>query len=165
LRAPATFSPRWVIAMTDETLIRCGRGLAQVQRQPDGKPTFVSDMLDDLANGLEAARADLEKLKDPTAVHLNMLRGTVARISMANCAHTHGVQFNELEAAEAALADARADNERLREALKPFAELDIEGGPSGMVLTGAPTGMCPDITRDDVIRACAALSPDQEQQP
>lgn len=31
-----------------------------------------------------------EMLKDPAVVHANMLRGTIAKISMLQCAHTHG---------------------------------------------------------------------------
>jgi hypothetical protein len=149
LRAPATFSPRWVIAMTDETLIRRGRGLAQVQRQPDGKPTFVSDMLDDLANGLEAARADLEKLKDPAAVHLNMLKGTIAKISMMQCAHIHGMA--EMERWNRMLR-LEAENEKLREAVGQA--LDDMG----------KDGLCVCPACKDLLKEAAAISADHKEQ-
>lgn len=59
------------------------------------------------------ARAIIEayaaRLRDPATVHANMLHGTIAKISMDQCAHTHGVQFNDLEAAEAKLADQAAE--------------------------------------------------------
>ncbi len=31
-----------------------------------------------------------KKLSDPDAVHFNMLGGNIAKISMSQCAHTHG---------------------------------------------------------------------------
>lgn len=51
-------------------------------------------------------------------VHANMLHGTIAKISMDQCAHTHGVQFNDLEAAEAKLAKVSQERDRLANALE-----------------------------------------------
>jgi hypothetical protein len=36
-----------------------------------------------------------KKLYDPDAVHFNMLAGKMAKISMAQCAHTHGEDMVE----------------------------------------------------------------------
>jgi len=72
------------------------------------------------------ARAIIEayaaRLQDPATVHANMLRGAIAKISMVQCAHTHGVQFNDLEAAEAKLAEVSQERDRLREALAEIAK-------------------------------------------
>lgn len=100
--------------------------------------------LDSLRQSLAEAESHGEKLQqelddikrilqDPVAVHINMLRGTIARISMANCAHSHGVNFNELEACQAALVDALVEKEMLRIALKPFADADVGPREARMV--------------------------------
>lgn len=50
--------------------------------------------------------AEFEKLQTPMGVHLAMLAGTIAKISVRDCAHTHGA--TELERLDAALAAAQA---------------------------------------------------------
>ena len=44
------------------------------------------------------------KLQDPTIVHVNMLRGIIAPITMRQCAHVHGAEMvewlNRVEALE-----------------------------------------------------------------
>ena len=37
----------------------------------------------------------LENLKDSNIVHVNMLRGIIARITMRQCAHVHGAAMVE----------------------------------------------------------------------
>lgn len=39
--------------------------------------------------------AEVAKLKDPAVVHVNMLRGIIAPISMEQCAHVHGAEMVE----------------------------------------------------------------------
>lgn len=50
-------------------------------------PTW--DEFHEFARSLER---ELEKLKDPVSVQVNMLRGFVARITMDACAHSHGAE-------------------------------------------------------------------------
>ena len=76
----------------------------------------------DLRAEILSLSQERDRLKDPAVVHANMLRGTIAKISMDQCAHTHGVQFNELEAAEAKLAEVSQERDRLREALAEIAK-------------------------------------------
>lgn len=71
----------------------------------------------------------LAKLKDPHAVHVNMLRGTIAKIGMRELAHVHGEEmsarwqrFEEWEASQAAVAQPVADE---REALTDAEIMDI----------------------------------------
>ena len=106
------------------------------------------------------ARAIIEayatRLQDPAAVHANMLHGTIAKISMDQCAHTHGVQFNDIEAAEAKLTEVSQERDRLREALAPFAK-DGDRFPYDSILVtsfGDPTA----VTTGDLRRARAALN-------
>jgi hypothetical protein len=83
-----------------------------------------------IAELIKEAEDTARILSDPVTVHLNMLSGTIATISMENCAHAHGIQFNDLEAAEAALASLKAENERLREVMRPFAMMHAKlNGP------------------------------------
>jgi hypothetical protein len=50
----------------------------------------------DLLERVEAGDAVLVgAIADPAAVHANMLRGTIARISIRNCLHVHGVTAQE----------------------------------------------------------------------
>lgn len=69
------------------------------------------------ADGYNAAvaeiGAELAKLKDPAAVHLNMLRGEIAKPSWESIKHVYAAE------AEA----ERAHVERLTAALKPFADV------------------------------------------
>lgn len=70
---------------------------------------------DEAAEMILSLSQERDRLKDPAVVHANMLRGTIAKISMDQCAHTHGAQFNDLEVAEAKLAEVSQERDRLRE--------------------------------------------------
>ena len=41
----------------------------------------------------EAEERVMAKLADPAAVHINMLSGRIAKISMEQCAHIHGEEM------------------------------------------------------------------------
>jgi hypothetical protein len=104
----------------DEDLIERLRAIArQRHEQPLGPYRVPVEKLsewiaaDRIASLLQEAADSKRILSDPVAVHLNMLSGRIARISMENCAHSHGIQFNDLEAAEAALASRLEQNETL----------------------------------------------------
>lgn len=57
----------------------------------------------------EALDAELAKLQDPVAVHANMLRGEIAKISMTQCAHLHGpATVEQWHSIEQAIAAERA---------------------------------------------------------
>jgi len=85
---------------------------------------------------------ELAKLKDPHAVHVNMLRGTIAKIGMRELAHVHGEEmsarwqrFEEWEASQAAVAQPVA-HERARFeawASEPFRseKMPLEMHPNG----------------------------------
>ena len=70
----------------------------------------------ELMEKLEAAEADINKLKDPNVVHLNMLRGGIAKPSWGQIEHLYPEQVatfrKELDRARAAFVriDAINDN-------------------------------------------------------
>lgn len=108
------------IGMTDAELIERLRAIAR-QRQQQPLEAFRIPLethsewiaADRIVSLLQEADDTKRILSDPVTVHLNMLSGTIAKISMENCAHVHGIQFNDLEAAEAALASRLEQNETL----------------------------------------------------
>lgn len=58
----------------------------------------------------DKVKAHLALLADPVAIQMAMLRGTIAKISMLQCAHTHGeemvTRLHRMEAMEEACAAA-----------------------------------------------------------
>lgn len=79
--------------------------------------------------------ADLDKLNDPVAVHVNMLRGTIAKPSLANMIHLYGA-----EALSAALASPSAymgSDHPLVAAVRRAAYADSGNEPSRSVLDRA----------------------------
>lgn len=53
---------------------------------------------------IQSLELDLAKLQDPVAVHMNMLKGTIAKISLRQCAHLHAAT-EELSKAEEVAAE------------------------------------------------------------
>ncbi len=49
----------------------------------------LGNLLDEAAGEIERHQADIEKLKDPVAVHINMLSGGIAKPSLANIKHLY----------------------------------------------------------------------------
>lgn len=68
-------------------------------RQINENPTLMSDEVFVPAEEVDALERDLAALKqvlaDPEQLHYQMLRGVIARISMAQCAHTWGAKAVE----------------------------------------------------------------------
>ncbi len=68
-------------------------------RQINENPTLMSDEVFVPVEEYDALRIEFETLKrslqDPEAVHVAMLRGTIARISMRQCAHLYGDRVME----------------------------------------------------------------------
>lgn len=66
---------------------KVGENEAIVVISPDLLGTLIEEMM-------------LEKLSRPEAVHLNMLRGTIAKISLEQCAHAHGIDVDKWRCAD-----------------------------------------------------------------
>jgi len=69
----------------------------------------------------------IRKLRDPVAVHVAMLRGEIAVPPLAELLHVYGATFSDLDAANVAIAKARAEAakwERLHDEL--YAEIASE---------------------------------------
>lgn len=126
-----------------------------------------------------AAEADLALLKDPIAVHANMLRGGIAKPSVNNILHLYP---GELVKAET-LATAEAERDAMRERWDAF----VGDWPSGgrnqtetallwlvhgcaldniadfdMTLEGVTTG---GVARGDWRVTCTALTPKPQEKP
>jgi len=61
-----------------------------VRKLRDAAPDLARALLDARAK-LAQARADTEALSDPNAVHINMLRGTIAKPTIEQIIHLYGV--------------------------------------------------------------------------
>ncbi len=69
---------------------------------PEGFSAGQDALQDFIVAEIAAAKDMLLKLSDPDAVHLNMLRGTIAKPTLSQIAHIYGDEWT------AAIADAEA---------------------------------------------------------
>lgn len=82
-------------------------------RELDGEMVAKDATIESLSRKLEDARGRIEelerdfaKLQSPEGVHINMLSGKIAKISMMLCAHTHGEEaVREFRAKDARIAE------------------------------------------------------------
>jgi prophage DNA circulation protein len=70
------------------------------------------------ADALESMGRELEHLSDPIAVHINMMRGTIAKPSIENIHHLYPEIREEAAKTRLALSESQAEGRRLREALR-----------------------------------------------
>ena len=69
-------------------------------RFPDVADTHYARQCEAMLRRLGKRVQDLDKLNDPIVVHVNMLRGTIAKPSVENIMHIYGHDFGAIAALE-----------------------------------------------------------------
>lgn len=86
------------------------------------------DAMLDAANEIERLQGDLDKLNDPNAVHMNMLRGSIAKPSFEQIKHIYPTEF------ALALDEAKAERTEIAREIvvDQWATAVREFGPHGI---------------------------------
>lgn len=62
----------------------------RIRNRINDAPMPTEHLLDEAEDTITALRAEVEALKDPNVVHVNMLRGGIAKPSIAQIIHIYG---------------------------------------------------------------------------